>query len=127
MVLLHDGNRFLSVPLAHATNMKESHESMKLLLRKVKYYKFNWKLRGDLNFVALLLGMQLGCTKYCCLLCEWDSRHKKNHHVNKLWPKRTSLTPGEKNVNPPRSSGENLPSSLHIKLGLIKKLCERYG
>jgi len=35
-------------------------------------------------------------------LCEWDSRDKKNHHVNKLWPKRTSLMPVEKNVvNPP--------------------------
>ena len=51
-----------------------------------------------LTFVALLLGTQLGHTKYCCFLCEWGSRDKKNHYVNKLWPKRTSLTPGEGNV-----------------------------
>ena len=32
VVLLHNGNRFPSVPLAHAANMKESYESMKVLL-----------------------------------------------------------------------------------------------
>jgi len=60
MVLIHNGNKFLSVPLAYAANMKECCESMKLLLRKVKYDVFKWKLCGDLKGVALLLGMQLG-------------------------------------------------------------------
>jgi len=50
--------------------MKESYESMKLLLGKIKSDEFKWKLFGDLKVVALLLGMQLGYTKYCCLLCE---------------------------------------------------------
>jgi len=71
--------------------------------------------------VALLLGMQLRYTKYCCLLYEWDSRDKKNHHVNELWPKRTSLTPREKNVvNPPLVRTEKifLPS-LPINPGLM--------
>jgi len=102
--------------------MKESYESMKLLLGKIKYDEFKWKLFGDLKVVALLLGMQLGYKKYCCLLCDWDSRDKKNHYVNKLWPKRISLTPGEKNVvNPPLVLAEKifLPP-LHIKLGLLK-------
>jgi len=39
---------------------------MKLLLGKIKYDKFKWKLRGDIKVVALLSGMQLGYTKYCC-------------------------------------------------------------
>jgi len=64
------------------------------------YDAFKCNLCGDLKVVALLLGMQLRYTKYCCFLCEWDSRDKKNHYVNKLWLKRISLTPGEKNVNP---------------------------
>ena len=87
VVLLHNRNKFPSVPLAHAANMKESYESMKLLLGKIKYDEFKWKVCGDLQVVALLLGMQLGYTKYCCFLCEWDSWDKKNHYVNKLWPK----------------------------------------
>jgi len=37
--------------------------------------------------VALLLGMQLGYKKYCCFVWEWDSRDKRNHYVNELWPK----------------------------------------
>jgi len=98
VVLLHNGNRFPSVPLAHVTNMKENYESMKLLLGKINYDEFIWKLCGDLKVVALLIGMQLGYTKYCSFLCEWGNRDKKYHYVNKLWPKRTSLTPGEKNV-----------------------------
>ena len=120
-VLLHNGNRFPSVPLAHAANMKASYESMTLLLGKIKYGEFKLKLCGDLKVVVLLLGMQLGYTKYCCFLCEWDSRDKKNHYVNKLWPKRTSLTPGEKNVFSPLVLPEKiyLPP-LHIKLGLLK-------
>jgi len=76
--------------------------------------------------VELLLGMQLGYTKHCYFLCDWGSRDKKNHYVNRLWPKRTSLTPGEKNViNPPLVPPENifLPP-LHIKLGLMKKICQ---
>ena len=72
MVLLHNGNKFPSVPLAHAVNMKGSYESVKLLLGKIKYDEFKWKLCGDLTVVALLLGMQLRYTKYCCLLCEWQ-------------------------------------------------------
>ena len=121
-VLLHNGNRFPSFPLVHAANVKERYERMKLLVGKIKYDEFKWKLCGDLKVVALLLGMQLGYTKYCCFLCEWDSRDKKNHYVNKLWPKRTSRTPGEKNdVNPPLVLPEKIYlSRLHIKLGLMK-------
>ena len=121
-VLLHNGNKFPSVPLAHAANMKESYDNMKLLLRKIKYEDFKWNICGDLKVVALLLGMQLGYTKYCCFLCEWDSRDKKNHYVKKEWPKRTELVPGLKNIiNPPLVDPDKiyLPP-LHIKLGLMK-------
>ena len=55
-------------------------------------------------------------------MCGWDTRDKKYHYVNKLLSKRTSLTPGEKNVlKPPLVLPEKiylLP--LHIKLGLTK-------
>ena len=42
--LLHNRNKFPSVPLAHAANMKGSYESMKLLLGEIKCDEFNWKL-----------------------------------------------------------------------------------
>ena len=47
LVLLHNGNRFPTVPLAHADNMKEGHESMKLLFGKIKYDELNG------NYVAI--------------------------------------------------------------------------
>ena len=34
-VLLHNGNKFPSIHLAHAANMKESYESIKLLLKRL--------------------------------------------------------------------------------------------
>ena len=40
LVLLHNGNRFLSVPLAHAANMKKSYESMMLLLGNITFDEF---------------------------------------------------------------------------------------
>jgi len=58
------------VPLSHAANMKGSYENMKLLLEKIQYEKYNWNICGDLKVIALLLGLQLGYTKFCCFLCE---------------------------------------------------------
>ena len=49
VVLLHNGNIFPSVPLAHAANMKDSYESMELLLGKIYSDEFNWKLICDLK------------------------------------------------------------------------------
>ena len=40
VVLLHNGNKFPSVPLAHTANIKENYESMKLLLGKIKCDEF---------------------------------------------------------------------------------------
>jgi hypothetical protein len=70
----------------------------------------------------MLLRKQFGYTNYCCFLCEWNTRDKKNHYVNKLWPKQTSLMPREKNVvSSPLVLREKiyLPP-LHMKMGLMK-------
>jgi hypothetical protein len=90
--------------------MKESYESMKLLLGKIKFDEFKSKLCGDLKIVALLVGIQLVYTKYCCFLFAWDSRDENNHYSNKLWPKQTSVDArGEKcRQSSSCSSGENL-------------------
>jgi hypothetical protein len=72
-VLLRNGNKYPSVPLAHAVYMKESFENMKLLLEKIHYEKYKCNICGDLK----VLGLWLGYTKYCCFLCEWDSKDRK--------------------------------------------------
>jgi len=68
------------------------------------------------------MGLQLGYTKFCCFLCEWDSRDKKIPYIKKEWPKRESNTPGQKNVLHPSlvNSDMIILPSLHIKLGLFE-------
>jgi len=78
-VLLHNGNICPSIPVGYAAHMKETYENMEMLLKHIQYSKYNWNICGDLKVVALLLGMQLGYTKYCCFICEWDSRVKELH------------------------------------------------
>jgi hypothetical protein len=64
--------------------------------------------------IALLLGLQLGYTKYCCFLCEWDSRDRKIHYNQKQWPKRDSLIPGKKTMlnNPLVNPKKNFLASI---------------
>ena len=64
-VLLHNGNKYPSVPVAHATEMKESYDNMKSLLENIKYNLYSWKICGDFKVVVILLGLQLGFTKFC--------------------------------------------------------------
>jgi hypothetical protein len=78
--------------------MKESYDNMKFLLTVIQYEKYSWYVCGDLKVIALLVGLQLGYTKFCCFLCEWDSRDRKTRFVRKQCPKRENLTPGKKNV-----------------------------
>lgn len=120
-VLLHNGNQLPSIPIGHAVHMKETYINMKTLLQSIKYEQHKWQICGDLKVIAILLGMQLGFTKYCCFLCLWDSRDRKSHYKKVNWPTR-DLNPNEKNVvdKPLVDSKDVLLPPLHIKLGLMK-------
>ena len=102
--------------------MKETYENMKDMLNCINYDRYKWQVCGDLKMVAILLGLQLGYTKYCCFLCEWDSRARTLHYKRKDWPLRQALEPGTKNIlqQPLIESSKILLPPLHIKLGLIK-------
>jgi hypothetical protein len=67
-VLLHDGNKHPSIPIAYAVHMKETYENMKKLLDKINYNKHCWNVCRDLKIIAVLLGMQLGYIKHCCFI-----------------------------------------------------------
>ena len=117
-VLLHNGNVLPSSPVAHAFGIKESDDSVKQILQYVKYdmYKSN-------IVIALLLGVQLGYSKFPRFLCEWDSsRDKAHHYVKRIWPARKILEPGHKNVKHHSlvESSRNLLPPLLIKLSLMK-------
>ena len=43
-VLLHNGNKYLSIPIAHTAHLKESYDNMELLLETIKYEEYQWSL-----------------------------------------------------------------------------------
>jgi len=105
---------------------------MKQLLQYIKYDTYKWNNCADLKIIALLLGLQLGYTKFPCILCERDSRDKAHHYVKRIRPARKILELGHKNIKHHslvQSLGILLPP-LHIKLGLMKnfvKAMDRNG
>ena len=97
-VLLHNGNKYASIPIGHSISMREEYDSIKQILEKVAYLKYQWKICVDLKMVNFLLGQQNGYTKYPCFLCMWDSRAKSEHWTRKEWPLRKEMIAGEKNI-----------------------------
>jgi len=123
-VLLHNGNNLPSILVGHSVHNKDSYENMKILMEVIKHDKFKWQSCCDLKVIALLLGLQQWFTKYCCFICEWDSRARSLYYSRKDWPARKSLEPGIMNVeNQPlvKMSKIFLPS-MHLKFVLIKIL-----
>lgn len=53
-VLLHNINKYPSVPVAHATNMKENYANLEVLLEKIEYSQYLWNICPDLKVVAIL-------------------------------------------------------------------------
>jgi hypothetical protein len=89
-MLLHVDNELPSVPIGYAVHL-ESYENLKLLFEVIKCGDFQWQICDDLKVTALLLGMQLRYTKYCCLSCKWDSRAPAFHCTKSDWPTRKTL------------------------------------
>lgn len=122
-VLLHNEGSLPSVPLAYATDIKESYDSMVQILNALDYNTHKWLIVADFKVLTILNGMQGGHTKYPCYFCEWNSRATDQHYIQKDWVPRTAFVVGEKNsINIPLVNPTNiiLPP-LHIKLGLIKQ------
>ena len=122
-VLLQNGNKYPSLPLAHSVHLKETYENVKTMLNVFNYDRCNWEVIGDFKMITFLMEMLGGFTKYLCYLFLWDSRDTKAHYQKQVWPKREEFVVGEKNakniqlINPKKV----LLPPLHIKLCLIKQ------
>lgn len=122
-VLLHNGNKLGSLPIAHSTKAKEEYSTIASVIDKIKYNEHRWLICVDLKMVNFLLGQQGGYTKHPCFICLWDSRARSQHWSIKDWPSREAMVPGNLNiVNEPLVPRDRiiLPP-LHIKLGLMKQ------
>jgi hypothetical protein len=122
-VLLHNGNKYSSIPVAHSVHLKETYTNLELVLKKVKYEDHQWIVCGDLKVLCMVLGQQGGYTKMPCFLCEWDSRARSEHWTRKVWPARVSFVPEVKNIvcKSLIDPSKVLLPPLHIKLGLMKQ------
>lgn len=122
-VLLHNSNKYASIPIAHSVHLKESYENVKTILEAIKYEQHKWEVCGDLKIISMLLGQQSGYTKYPCFICLWDSRDRDEHYVTEDWPVRKTLKPGDPNIihEPLIDPKKVLLPPLHIKLGLMKQ------
>ena len=115
-VLLSKGNVLPSIPFASTVHKKEVYESKK----DTQLHELQ-DICSDLKVIVILMWLQKSCTKFCCFLCEWDSRAKRAHY-SKNWLLLTLRTPGTKNVAHQFfvDRCKVLLPTLHIKLGFMK-------
>jgi len=120
-VLHHNGNTLPSIPVGHSMHNKESYVNIKIVMEDINYDKCKWQICGDLKVIALLLRLEQGFTKYCCFICEWDSRARSLHYSRKDWHARKSLEPGIMNVEnqPLVEPSKILLPSMHLTLRLL--------
>ena len=57
-VLLHNENKFGSIPIGHSVTLKEKHENTKLLWNILKYQEHRWIICVDFKMVNYLSGQQ---------------------------------------------------------------------
>ena len=121
-VLLHIRNILPFVPVAYSTTMKKTFQNLQFMLEKIRYSEHNWLICADLKVIAILTGLQLGYTKYCCFSCLWDSGARSENYVRKQWSPRLVSHPGQHNIANiflvPQE--KIILSPLYIKLGLFK-------
>jgi hypothetical protein len=67
-VLLHNGNAFASISVAHSIHLRETCDSLKCLLNSVNYKGLGWFVCGDLKLIALLLVWRWA-TPSCPVIC----------------------------------------------------------
>lgn len=122
VVLLHNGNKYPSIPIAHSVILKERYEKSNTILSKIGYNAHDWQICGDLKIITMILGQQGGYTKYPCFLCHWNSRDRANHWFRKDWGDRT-LVVGDQNVIAEAlvQPKNILLPPLHIKLWIMKQ------
>ena len=82
-VLLHNGNKLPSIPMAYAPSTKETYTTMNNILVQVDYKNYQWEVCGDLKVIAVLLGLQTVYIKYSCFLCVWDSIARRTNYSRK--------------------------------------------
>lgn len=126
VALLHNGNKQPTVPIAYSRSLKETRETMKLILHKLNYDQHKWKICADLKVIGLLLGIKHGNCSYPCYLCLWNSRSRELHYTDHVWekrPEKLEIDESRSIVSESLVNGKDviLPE-LHVRLGIGTQL-----
>ena len=57
-VLLHIGNKIPSIPIAHFVLLKESYDSIEILLNTICYSDYQFSFCGGFKVIGILMGLQ---------------------------------------------------------------------
>lgn len=68
----------------------------------------------NLKIVLLILRLQTDYTKYCCFLCEWNSRAHEENYMNQIFSFRS------------RHLRKTNTHEIHIKLVLISRFVKTF-
>ena len=122
-VLIHNGNKYPSLPLAHSVCLKETYKNVKTVLNVLKYDQYNWEVIGDFKMIAFLMGMQRVSRNipatFVFGLAEIPNPTIKSKYGQNV---RNLLLERKMSKNIPLINPKNvLLPPLYIKLGLIKQ------
>lgn len=133
-VLLHNGD-LPEIPVFYSQTLKESYETMKIILNSINYKKYEFNVCGDLKVLNLIRGIKSGNVSYPCLKCLWDSRAYSTHYKEKnIAPrddknrrkqkkKKSDRNEEYSEILPPLvNPGKLMLPPLHVKLGLFSQL-----
>ena len=88
-VLLHIGNKIPSIPIAHFALLKESYDSIEILLNTICYSDYQCSLCGGFKVIGILMGLQ-GVLQNTVVFMFWDVCTTAQHYETKQWPTRNS-------------------------------------
>lgn len=125
-VLLEKTNTKPAVPIAYSTEMKECYETLKIVLQKIKYANYQFRICCDLKVVNILSGLKGGYCKHMCFICDWDSRFRGDQYAFSGWKDRSQSKNSQGSIinEPLVPRNKILLPPLHIKLGIVKKFIE---
>lgn len=94
VVLLHNGNKLPTIPLAYSKESTENRENLKLILERINYNQHKWRVCSDLKVVGILIGLQKGGNiNFPCFRCVWNhsTTMKHLHYTDRVWEKRPEI------------------------------------
>ena len=123
-VLLHNGNKYPSIPLLYSPSLKETYSDVELALKIINYAQNKWRVIADFKLLNLLCGIGCASVANPCIFCEWKGTYRSNNkylQYHQKFEQRSTFNIGVASVvaKPLINIEDVLLPPLHIKIGLV--------